>query len=53
MCPPSGNHRYYFHLYATDSALQLTSGATRDKVDKALQGHVLETAELMGYYVKK
>lgn len=52
-CPPSGTHRYYFHLYAVDSVLQLPPGATRDKVDEALRGHILETAELMGRYAKK
>ena len=52
-CPPSGTHRYYFHLYALDSALNLPPGITRDKVDKAIKTHVVEEAELLGYYAKK
>jgi Raf kinase inhibitor-like YbhB/YbcL family protein len=52
-CPPKGTHRYYFHLYAVDSNLDLPPGVTRDKVDQAIKNHVLEEAELMGYYAKK
>ncbi|MCI0656047.1 MAG: YbhB/YbcL family Raf kinase inhibitor-like protein, partial [Acidobacteria bacterium] len=28
-CPPSGTHRYFFHLYALDAMLDLASGASR------------------------
>jgi Raf kinase inhibitor-like YbhB/YbcL family protein len=52
-CPPSGTHRYYFHLYAVDSNLNLPPGAKREQVDQAIKNHVLEEAELMGYYAKK
>lgn len=52
-CPPSGTHRYYFHLYAVDFNLNLPSGVERDKVDQAIKSHVLEEAELMGFYAKK
>jgi hypothetical protein len=52
-CPPSGTHRYYFHLYAVDSNLNLPPGVNRDKIDQAMKNHVLEEAELMGYYAKK
>ena len=51
-CPPSGTHRYYFHLYAVDGHLQLDSGAKRDDLEKALKGHVLGQTELMGRYKK-
>jgi phosphatidylethanolamine-binding protein (PEBP) family uncharacterized protein len=30
--------------------LELATGAGRDELERALQGHVLETAELMGGY---
>jgi Raf kinase inhibitor-like YbhB/YbcL family protein len=47
-CPPIGRHRYFFKLYALDAALgQLGTPAKRD-VERAMQGHVLATAELMG-----
>jgi Raf kinase inhibitor-like YbhB/YbcL family protein len=48
--PPSGTHRYFFHLYAIDRELQLPPGASRKALDKALSGHVLEEAQLMGKY---
>ena len=51
-CPPSGTHRYYFYLYALDSELNLQPGASKDDVEKAIKGHVLAKAELMGKYKK-
>ncbi|RIH89443.1 YbhB/YbcL family Raf kinase inhibitor-like protein [Calidithermus roseus] len=47
-CPPSGTHRYFFRLYALDTLLQLPAGATKEQVLRAMQGHVLAQAELMG-----
>jgi Raf kinase inhibitor-like YbhB/YbcL family protein len=49
-CPPSGTHRYYFRLYALDSALELSRGAEREQVEGAMKGHVLAEAQLMGTY---
>jgi Raf kinase inhibitor-like YbhB/YbcL family protein len=51
-CPPSGKHRYYFYLYALDSEVNLQPGATKDDLEKAIHGHVLEKAELMGRFQK-
>lgn len=51
-CPPSGTHRYYFYLYALDTELSLKPGASKDDVEKAIKGHVLQKAELMGRYKK-
>jgi Raf kinase inhibitor-like YbhB/YbcL family protein len=49
-CPPIGRHRYFFRLYALDAPLgQLGTPAKRD-VARAMEGHVLATAELMGTY---
>ena len=48
--PPSGEHRYFFHLYALDKKLDLPRGSTRDQVEKTMQGHILAEAELMGRY---
>ncbi len=49
-CPPSGAHRYFFHLYALDQELQLREGASKGELEKALGKHVLGQAELMGKY---
>jgi Raf kinase inhibitor-like YbhB/YbcL family protein len=52
-CPPIGRHRYFFKLYALDVALGDLGLPTKAAVEKALQGHVLAAAELMGTYQKR
>lgn len=52
-CPPSGTHRYFFKLYALDTTLKLPSSTTKADLEKAMQGHILEQAELMGTYQRK
>lgn len=49
-CPPDREHRYFFKLYALDSQLNLPPKATKQQVEKAMQGHILAQAELMGKY---
>jgi len=49
-CPPSGTHRYFFKLYALDAPLELAAGANKQQVLKAMEGHILGQAELMGTY---
>lgn len=49
-CPPSGTHRYYFRLYALNAALDPAAGANKETLEKAIEGHVLGEAELMGRY---
>lgn len=49
-CPPDREHRYFFKLYALDTALNLPAGAAKTEVEKAMFGHVLDTAELVGKY---
>jgi Raf kinase inhibitor-like YbhB/YbcL family protein len=51
-CPPSGTHRYYFHLYAVDRQLRLNPGASREQLEDAIRGHILGQTELMGKYKK-
>ena len=50
-CPPPGKpHRYFFKLYALDAATNLKPRATKADVLRAVEGHVLAQAELMGTY---
>ena len=51
-CPPSGTHRYFFKLYALDTELKLDSSATKADVERAMKGHVLAEAALMGRYAR-
>jgi len=52
-CPPSGTHRYFFRLYALDRMLNLKEGISRKDLEKAMEGHVLAKAELIGRYKKQ
>jgi len=49
-CPPSGTHHYVFKLYALDTMLDLTPNAGKDNLEQAMQGHTLDSAELIGLY---
>lgn len=49
-CPPDREHRYFFKLYALDHMLPLEAGATKDRVARAMQGHILEEARLVCRY---
>jgi len=51
-CPPSGTHRYFFKLYALDSTLSLSPGATKEQLLDAMKGHILAQSELMGNFSK-
>lgn len=51
-CPPSGTHRYFFKIYALDAALKIKEGSSKQAVEKSMQGHILEKAELIGLYKK-
>jgi Raf kinase inhibitor-like YbhB/YbcL family protein len=49
-CPPVGRHRYFFRLYALDTVLRDLPRADSQTLEKAMQGHVLDAAALMGTY---
>ncbi len=51
-CPPIGRHRYFFKLYALDAKLASLDKPTKDAVLKAMQGHVLAEAQIIGTYQK-
>ncbi len=49
-CPPSGTHRYFFRVYALDTALNLNSLSEKEDLENAMQSHVIAQGELMGLY---
>ncbi len=49
-CPPPGEHRYFFKLYALNEILYLDSKAKKTDLLKAMQSHILAEAETMGRY---
>lgn len=51
-CPPIGRHRYFHKLYALDVMLADLKQPTKAELERAMQGHVLAKAELMGTYQK-
>ena len=51
-CPPDGAHRYMLKLYALDVAMDLDAGMTKHQLLSAMEGHVIESAGLMGIYAR-
>ena len=51
-CPPIGQHRYFHKLYALDTVLPDLGAPNKAQLEKAMQGHVLAQAELIGTYEK-
>lgn len=52
-CPPIGRHRYFFKLYALDTVLPDLKNPNKVQLLKAMEGHILAQAELLGTYEKK
>ncbi len=51
-CPPVGRHRYFFKLYALDIRLSQLKSPTKAELEKAMQGHILDQARMIGTYQK-
>ncbi|HLK89424.1 MAG TPA: YbhB/YbcL family Raf kinase inhibitor-like protein [Polyangia bacterium] len=51
-CPPIGRHRYFFKLFALDLSLPPDEVANKAELEKAMRGHVLASAQLIGTYQK-
>ena len=48
-CPPKGGpHRYFFKLYALDHKTSLKPGASKTELERAMKGHILGEAEVIG-----
>jgi Raf kinase inhibitor-like YbhB/YbcL family protein len=48
-CPPDRKHRYFFKLYALDTKLTAKI-SNKKELEAAMEGHVIEHAELIGNY---
>jgi len=51
-CPPIGRHRYFHKLYALDTMLGDLGQPRKAALEKAMKGHVLAEAVLVGTYQK-
>lgn len=49
-CPPIGSHRYFHKLYALNVVLPDLHFPTKTAVEKAMAGHIIADAELIGRY---
>ncbi len=50
-CPPGGKtHHYIFEVYALDTTVTLDSGAGKDDLLNAINGHILAQAQLTGTF---
>jgi hypothetical protein len=52
-CPPIGRHRYFHKLYALDSELPDLHHPDKAQLEKAMAGHIISQAELIGTYQKQ
>lgn len=52
-CPPIGRHRYFHRLYALDVVLPDLGRPNRAALDRAMKGHVIGEATLVGTYRKQ
>ncbi|MGE5622439.1 MAG: YbhB/YbcL family Raf kinase inhibitor-like protein [Bacillota bacterium] len=52
-CPPIGRHRYFHKLYALDIVLPGIGRPSKRDLEKAIEGHVIAQAELIGLYQRK
>ncbi len=52
-CPPWGQHRYFFKLYALDTVLNISTDSKKADLEKAMKGHIVAQAELVGLYKRK
>lgn len=52
-CPPSGTHRYFFKLYTLDTLLNLGPDSRKADLEKAMQGHIISEAQVVGLYKRR
>jgi Raf kinase inhibitor-like YbhB/YbcL family protein len=50
-CPPPGRpHRYHFRVYGLGKMLDLQPGASRQALERAMQGHIVQQGEAVATY---
>ena len=47
-CPPHGEHRYFFELYALD--ILTITGDSLSEVETAMMGHIIDKTDLVGTF---
>lgn len=52
-CPPTGMHRYFHKLHALDIELGQLDNPSKEDLEKAIEGHIIDYAELVGTYQKE
>lgn len=50
--PPKGHgqHQYFFKVYALNDILILPKGISKQELEDAMRGHILERADIVGLY---
>jgi Raf kinase inhibitor-like YbhB/YbcL family protein len=51
-CPPIGEHRYFFKLYALDVSLGDLGEPNKAQLEEAMASHILARVDLVGTYEK-
>ena len=53
-CPPTSGvlHHYHFKVYALNTKLNLPDGASRQIIESAMKGHIIQSCELVGTFSK-
>ena len=52
-CPPDQIREYRFEVFALDIWLELKAGASREALDKAMQGHIVASGRVTAYYSRQ
>lgn len=52
-CPPSGEHRYYFKLFALNAEIESNDKVSRTNIEQLIRPYIIGEAILMGRYERK
>jgi hypothetical protein len=52
-CPHSGVHHYHFKAYALNTMLAFKHPPAKEELEVAMEGHIVDKAELIGTYSKQ